>query len=346
MKTYLLPKEGNFYKANLHCHSTISDGRWTPEEIKENYKAHGYSIVAYTDHQVFITHNDLRDAEFLPLNGYELDFTEPKREDGKTSKTCHLCFVSLDEDKKLQKIFYETKILARNMENACLDPGREPLQRQYDPAYISDIIKEGVEDGFFVTYNHPVWSLESKDQYCNYHGMHAMEILNYGCVVEGYDDHNGAIYDEMLRNGERLYCVATDDNHNRYPINHPQNHSFGGFTVIKAEKLTYADIAKALVDGHFYASEGPEIKELYFEDNKVYIECSEAARIVMAADNRRYKCVTAEKNGETVNCACFEIDEKLGDYVRFTVIDEKGREANTNAYFLSDLPLEAPSLEA
>ena len=48
---------------------------------------------------------------------------------------------------------------------------------------------------------------------------------------------------------------------------------------------------------------------------------------VMAADNRRYKVVTAEKNGETVNCACFEIDEKLGDYVRFTVIDEKGREA-------------------
>ena len=104
MKTYLLPKEGTFYKANLHCHSTISDGRWTPEEIKQNYKDHGYSIVAYTDHQAFVTHNDLRDADFLPMNGYELDFTELKREDGKSSKTCHLCFVALDEDKKLQKI--------------------------------------------------------------------------------------------------------------------------------------------------------------------------------------------------------------------------------------------------
>ena len=33
MKKYLLPENGNFYKANLHCHSTFSDGKWTPEEL-------------------------------------------------------------------------------------------------------------------------------------------------------------------------------------------------------------------------------------------------------------------------------------------------------------------------
>ena len=54
MKTYLLPKEGNFYKANLHCHTTVSDGKRTPEEIKELYMRNGYSIVAYTDHEVLI----------------------------------------------------------------------------------------------------------------------------------------------------------------------------------------------------------------------------------------------------------------------------------------------------
>ena len=35
MKKYLLPQNGSFYKANLHCHSTVSDGRWSPEEIKK-----------------------------------------------------------------------------------------------------------------------------------------------------------------------------------------------------------------------------------------------------------------------------------------------------------------------
>ena len=37
MKKYLLPKEGKFYKANLHMHTTISDGAMTPEETKEAF---------------------------------------------------------------------------------------------------------------------------------------------------------------------------------------------------------------------------------------------------------------------------------------------------------------------
>ena len=27
MKKYLLPNTGNYYKANLHCHTTLSDGK-------------------------------------------------------------------------------------------------------------------------------------------------------------------------------------------------------------------------------------------------------------------------------------------------------------------------------
>ena len=69
----------------------------------------------------------------------------------------------------------------------------------------------------------------------NYHHMHAMEICNYGCVCAGFDEHNSRIYNDMLRQGKRLYCIATDDNHN-YP--HTPD-SFGGFTMIKAEKLMF-----------------------------------------------------------------------------------------------------------
>ena len=54
MKKYLLPESGQFYKANIHCHSTVSDGCLTPEQIKKAYMDHGYSVVAYTDHDVFI----------------------------------------------------------------------------------------------------------------------------------------------------------------------------------------------------------------------------------------------------------------------------------------------------
>ena len=73
MKKFLLPESGNYYKANLHSHSTVSDGARTPEELKALYKSKGYSIVAYTDHNVLITHLELTDETFLALSGTELD---------------------------------------------------------------------------------------------------------------------------------------------------------------------------------------------------------------------------------------------------------------------------------
>ena len=46
-------QRGKFYKANLHAHSTQSDGRQTPEELKARYKENGYSIFALSDHDFF-----------------------------------------------------------------------------------------------------------------------------------------------------------------------------------------------------------------------------------------------------------------------------------------------------
>ena len=77
MKKYLLPESGNFYKANLHCHTTFSDGRLTPAEVKELYKSLGYSIVAYTDHDILIPHDELNDGEFLALHGFEMEINDP-----------------------------------------------------------------------------------------------------------------------------------------------------------------------------------------------------------------------------------------------------------------------------
>ena len=50
----LLPESGRFYKVNPHCHTNISDGQNTPEEVKKVYKALGYSAVCFMDHEVLI----------------------------------------------------------------------------------------------------------------------------------------------------------------------------------------------------------------------------------------------------------------------------------------------------
>ena len=63
MKKYILPNDVNWYRANMHCHTTCSDGSLTPEEVKEAYKNMGYSIVAYTDHSKFAWYPELQDAD-------------------------------------------------------------------------------------------------------------------------------------------------------------------------------------------------------------------------------------------------------------------------------------------
>ena len=38
-------------KGALHCHTTRSDGRGTPEEVLRKHAEHGYDFVALTDHR-------------------------------------------------------------------------------------------------------------------------------------------------------------------------------------------------------------------------------------------------------------------------------------------------------
>ena len=59
MKKYLLPHNTKFYKANIHAHSTVSDGALTPAELKQAYKEHGYSILSITDHFKLADHSEL-----------------------------------------------------------------------------------------------------------------------------------------------------------------------------------------------------------------------------------------------------------------------------------------------
>ncbi len=338
MKVYLLPPKGKFYKANLHSHSTISDGKWSPEQMKENYKAQGYSIVAYTDHQVFVTHNDLTDENFVALNGYEVDVSEDTPL-GVGTKTCHFCLIALDKDRTVQKIYHDSKYIDSNADKVELDKNCNPIERKYDSEFISSLMEQARADGFFVTYNHPVWSQESKGEYLKYHGMHAVEIVNYSSYVTGHDERNSILYDNMLHNGQNVYCVAADDNHNWFSIENPRSDSFGGFTMIKAEKLEYGAITKALTDGHFYASEGPEIYELYYdtEDCMFHIHTSEAVRIVRTMGQRFNTVCTPTKKGETITQATLGLGRTNDGYVRFIVRDKEGKEAYTHAYNMSDI---------
>lgn len=317
MKTILLPDHLPYFRANLHCHSTVSDGRKSPQELKTFYAEHGYQIIAYTDHEKLVTHNDLTDDTFLALNGYEAGVNEESDPDWGHRKVCHMCLIAMTPEQTA--------------------PVSEHSPRTYSGAWISDFAKNAQDEGFFITYNHPIWSLEHYPQYIGYHNMNAMEIVNFACLIEGFDDDNGHCYDDFLNNGERLFCIAADDNHNAIPDDSPVCDSFGGYTMIAAESLEYGAVMQALKQGRFYASSGtsthvgPVIRSLVCEDGVVTITTSDVREIAYIPDSRRCRLVHA-KDGETISTASFPLNP--GDrWFRLVVVDREGYKAYTNAYF-------------
>ena len=108
----------------------------------------------------------------------------------------------------------------------------------------------------------------------------------------------------------------------------------GGYVMIKAPELTYTAITDALFDGNFYASSGPEIYELYVENEMVHIKCSDAVAITMNSSARGAGGVFAEE-GKTVAEASFPFRERQ-TYLRFSVRDRQGNFADTRAYFIED----------
>lgn len=349
MKKILLPEAGKdmqYYRANLHCHTNISDGRRSPEEIKELYASHGYSVVAYTDHNVFLSHDELNDESFLALHGYEININDPFDFNHPRTQKCHLNLIALDPDNMTQICHHRNKYSNGNSklyrDKIQFDESLPDYVRVYSPDGVNDVIKKGRDAGFFVTYNHPTWSLESYPDYSRYHGMNAMEIVNYGCIAMGYEDDNGRVYDDLLNQGKRLYCIATDDNHNAHPDDDPLSDSLGGYTMIAAPALEYRAITSALEAGQFYAVQGscehtgPEITSLVYEDGKLTVKTNGAWRIRLVTSARCKGKLRAAHDGEELHEACFDINpDEI--WFRVVVVDHRGGKAYTNAYFKKDL---------
>ncbi len=298
----------------------------------------GYSVVAYTDHYLILPHTELCDENFVALHGYELEVhsdTEPMSQ----SKKTHLNLIALSPDNLLQIAYHRSKYVKGNMRakraEATFDESLTDYERIHSPECVSEIMQTAREHGYFVIYNHPTWSLDDYRDYANYDGMHAMEMYNYSSFNAGFEEVNGRVYDDILRTGKRIFCVGGDDNHNNHPLDSSRCDSFGAFTMIKAPELSYTALTDALVKGDFYASMGPEIKELYYEDGKAVVKTSAAERIIMHCGCRRAFAVIRE-SGKRLTSAEFSIPEDA-IYVRFTVVDKHGKRADSNAYFIDEL---------
>ncbi len=319
MKHHLIPKGGHFYKANLHTHTTVSDGRHTPEEIKDIYKARGYSVVAFTDHNRMVSHEDLNDEGFLALTSFEIDTNgAPHIPTGLALPTYHLNFY------------------AKNTQEHEEDMAH--FQRVYSVEGQNELIATANRLGYLVSYNHPDWSVQHYPDYAGLEGLRAVEVYNTGCVVEGWSlDEGEHVLDDLLFLGKRVYPVATDDCHADHDL-------CGGWVRFKAPALSYDDIMNAYAQGDFYASWGPDIETLTIEHGILRISCTEAVKVSVHTGLRFARQVEC---AEGMTEAAFDLNGYIDEvkragcadraYFRVVVTDAKGRKALTRGYFIDEL---------
>lgn len=334
MKKYLLPQEGKFYKANLHAHATGSDGEFTPQRMKEEFKKRGYDVLCITEHEVLKDYTEFDDEDFIFINGYELSVSENKSKDWTENKCAHLNLYCGDKHSVKQVCYNPDSIwfAGDDVKNSVEYYGKF-YERVYSKECVNDIIKTANEHNFIVCLNHPYWSLQEPQELCEYEGLFALEIYNTDNVYWGWPEYDIYAYDIMSRHNIRIAPQMADDNHN-HTTEDPFAGTFGGFNMIKAKELSYNAIFNALKNQDFYCSQGPEIYDLYIEDGTVYITCSKVKDIIMVSGIRHTKRKFA-KEGEYITNASFSLQDNL-KYIRFDVIDENGRHANTRAYFTDE----------
>ncbi len=290
MKHYLLPNDKKYYKVNLHCHTNISDGTLTPEEIKKVYKEHGYSAVAFTDHEMIVPHNDLTDDEFIALHGYEIAYNEPGNTTYDDKRVYHINAIYKYPDFK-KMYLYNPRFPFADHQNLKDTIEYEKLleKKEYSVEFTNWYIKEMTEHGYLVDYNHPQWSIQTGEDYLGLKGLYGFEVFNTECGAfsDSFND-----YYSMLNHGDvSVVPIAADDNHNKNgieSIDDPlKRNCFGGYNMIAADELSYEGLINGMLNKDVYASTGVTIKSLYIEDNKLHIECSPVSEIIMYRGGRR-----------------------------------------------------------
>ena len=269
MTTAFFTAPGRFYRGNLHAHSTRSDGVLPPEEVCRRYRAHGYDFLALTDHFIgrfgypITDTTSFRDAGFTTILGAEVHSGAMAN-----GELWHLVAVGLPPD------FAPGNV-----------PDFTPFAGQESAA---DLAARARAAGAYVAIAHPQWSGLTLEDARLISAAHAVEVYNHGCAV-GCDRPDGFhTLDLLLSEGRRLDLIATDDAHFSEPDH------FGGWVMVKAGENAPGPLLDALKAGHFYSTQGPELRDIRVLPDRVEVDCSPAAAIIVQGQGTAARALHGE----------------------------------------------------
>lgn len=300
-------KPGEFFRGNLHTHSTISDGNLNPREVCKRYVKAGYDFLCLSDHFVGCYNYPVTDTinyrtnRFTTILGAEMHTGQMKN-----GELWHILAVGLPSD-----------FAPSGQEDAT--------DTRTDGETGADLAARCTEAGAFVALAHPEWNGMTVADARMIESADAVEIYNHGCHV-GSDRGSGvAIYDKLLSEGRRLTACATDDAHFIGPDH------FGGWVMVKAEANEPSALLLALKAGNYYSSTGPKLYDFRIVGDKIIVKCSPACDIVVVGANS----ISQSVHGDGLTQAELPLKRFYkGGWVRVAIHDSADKRAWSNPIWL------------
>lgn len=311
----LINTDNHWYKGNLHMHTERSDGHLPMAEAVEVYRKNGYDFIAVTDHRRpgitiephaigTLDGTDIAAEDMLILSGVEWDTGGRNTDLAGDVPTFHILGIGMTS----------------NEHGKDFGAIRHP-----SPEQIIDVIKQ---DGGYAVLAHPSWSVMDPAGINEAEGVDAAEIYNAVSAIPWNGDRcdSSAWFDIWATHyGIMMPAVAGDDTH-AYSGDECQT-----FTMVNAEDLSRDAILKALYDGNFYASQGPKIETLVFDEEKrvLHLECTRDVVMAVFYSNHIWTKdrVTYVKDG-----TCDYAVNEGETYIRIELITTDGRKAWTSPF--------------
>jgi hypothetical protein len=169
---------GSFVKAQLHCHTTCSDGKLPPGWVAENLYRCGYGVLAITDHDTVTPPPEFARPDFCYVPGVEIGSPGP------TGRGFHMVMLGLTNE-----------------------------QRSPEGTPVVDVLRNTKEAGGFAFIAHPYWSSLTAQDMTGLADCTALEVYNHGCEIEIGKGISSVHLDDCLRLGDRYLPIAVDDAH-------------------------------------------------------------------------------------------------------------------------------------
>ena len=286
------------HKANLHTHTTVSDGRMNPHEVIDRYHALGYTVLALTDHNA-VTYPWESLTDLVPSGPSKRRVANDDLQSG------DLAFENRDPAALGMVAIQGNELSSHHHMGSFLSDHNNTANEDASLAAIA------AKDGLAMLY-HPGRYGQSLEWYLDLYRRHehlfGLEIYNQGDRYPLDRELWDAILTELMPD-RPVWGYSNDDMHTLGQLGR-------NWTLFLLPELSEAHVREALVNGHsFYVyvprgherPQPPRIRDIQVDADTIRLVASDYEEIVWISDGHVVHRGPVVSLGTTTN---------LGAYVR------------------------------